>query len=95
VDFGLRLHKAGVQLSMMRETLWVWSMRRLRQQGKLKLFQQYVRSVFPVLFFRTTLKKMPDYLMGGHLYQTDKIPKKSVLKDYEMKLKKLMNELVG
>jgi glycosyltransferase involved in cell wall biosynthesis len=95
VDFGLRLHKAGIQLKIIRETLWVWSMRRLRQKTKLKLFNQYVRSVFPVLFFRTTLKRMPDYMMGGHLYQIDKVPKKSVLKVYETKLKKLINELVG
>lgn len=93
MDFSMRLFKAGVTISIIRETLFVWSLRRMRKQGTLHVIQQYIQSAIPVLFFNTTLKKMPDYIMGGQVYSEKKKVKAKTLKSYEEKLKKLMKEI--
>ncbi len=94
VDFGLRLRKAGISLAILKETLCVWSLRRMRKQGTMKVLQQYIQSALPVLFLNTTFKQMPGYVMGGHVYDKKrKQLKQTVLNKYELKLKKLMKDL--
>ncbi|MFZ5845021.1 MAG: glycosyltransferase family 2 protein [Patescibacteria group bacterium] len=96
VDLGLRLRKAGIPFSVLRETLYVWSLRRFRREGTLKVMQQYVVSILPVIFLRRTFKTMPGYIMGGQVYgQKRKKVRRSVLKIYERKLKVLVKELFG
>lgn len=92
VDLGLRLYKAGIKLAILRETLCVWSLRRFRREGTLKVLNQYFLGVLPIILFNKPLKHMPGYIMGGQLYGKRK-PKRSVLKVYERKLKALMREL--
>lgn len=93
VDFGLRLGKAGFTLSILRETLCVYSLRRFRKQGKLKVLQQYVTAGIVALFTNSALKKMPSYIMGGHMYGNRRSSGKSVLKRYKTKLRRLSKEL--
>lgn len=89
VEFGLRLAKRGVTLRILRETLYIWSMRRIRRESKLKLMQQYVLSALPIFFLKRPMKYMPGYVMGGQLYGKKKRIKQSVLVGYERKLKQL------
>lgn len=93
VDFGQRLKAAGVPLLVLRETLFIWSLRRFRKEGTLKVLNQYVVSLFPIILFNRSMKKMPGYTMGGQLYGKKKTFKRSVLKGYEKKLTSLMKEL--
>lgn len=93
VDLGLRLAKRGIRLQMLREALYIWSMRRIRREGKLKVMQQYVLSALPVFFLKRPFKYMPGYVMGGQLYGKKKKIKRSVLLQYERKLKFLVKEL--
>ena len=94
VEFGLRLAKAGAVADMLRETLYVWSMRRIRREGKMKVIQQMVVAALPVLLFKRPFKYMPGYTMGGQLYDKKKRKiKLSTLKKYEIQFKKLMKEL--
>lgn len=93
VDLGLRLYKIGIHLSILRETLYVWSLRRFRKEGTLKVLNQYVISLFPILLFNRSMKWMPGYVMGGHLYSQKKTLPKSVLKKYEQKLRDVMKEV--
>jgi glycosyltransferase involved in cell wall biosynthesis len=92
-EFGLRLSKHGYTLSVIHEALYIWSMRRIRREGKMKVMQQYVISAFPIFFLRRPMKYMPGYIMGGHLYGKKKRIKRSVLKIYEKKLKQILKEL--
>lgn len=92
-EFGLRLAKQGKTLSIIPEALYKWSMRRIRNEGKLKVMQQYVISAFPIFFLRRPMKYMPGYIMGGQLYGKKKNINRSVLKGYERKLKQLLKEL--
>lgn len=94
VDLGLRLYQHNARLAILRETLYIWSMRRFRNEGTMKVIQQYARSALPIIFFRRPMKHMPGYIMGGHLY-TDKKKRirASALRMYEVKFRKLMKEL--
>lgn len=94
VDLGLRLRKKGVPFSLLRETLFVWSLRRFRKEGTLKVMQQYLLSVLPVLLFGRAVKSMPGYIMGGQNYINKK--KKlntSVLKKLEQSINTFTKEL--
>lgn len=93
VDFGQRLKAAGIPLYVLRETLFIWSLRRFRKEGTLKVLNQYVISLFPIILFNRSMKKMPGYIMGGQLYGKKKPLKKSALKKYESKLQSFMKEL--
>lgn len=92
-DFGLRLYKAGFHMLILRETLFVYSLRRYRNEGKLKVMQQYAKGAIVGLFTKTALKRMPGYIMGGQQYGKRKRTKQTVLKVYEKKLRKLSKEL--
>lgn len=96
IDLGLRLRKDGVPFSVLRETLYIWSLRRFRHEGTLKVMQQYVVSILPVIFLRRAFKAIPGYVMGGHLYgKKYRMVKQSVLTQYERKLKKYMKDVFG
>ncbi len=91
VDFGLRLFKAGIKMTIIPESLYIWSLRRFRKQGTLKVLNQYALSVWPMIFNRP-LKYMPGYDMGGQIYGKKRPMKRSVLVTYERKLQQLMKE---
>ncbi len=94
VDFSMRVQKENVALHIIPETLYIWSLRRLRDQGSLKVAQQYLLSSFPILLFNRPFKYMPGYSMGGHLYDAKKkLIASSKLKQYEKKFKALVKEL--
>ncbi len=92
VDFGIRLAKRGVHMSVIKESLYVWSLRRLRKDGALKLMQQYIISAMPILFLNKSLKFLPGYVMGGHIYDKKRQVKRSLIREYRLKLKKLTKE---
>ena len=95
MDFGIRAHAHHIPLQILHETLSVLSLRRLRKEGTLKVVQQYALASLPVVLFNRTLKFMPGYIMGGHLY--DRKKKKintPALRNYEEKLKSLMKEFL-
>ncbi|MCX6794333.1 MAG: hypothetical protein NTY06_04505, partial [Candidatus Gottesmanbacteria bacterium] len=94
VEFGLRLTKQGVILTFLRETLYIWSMRRIRREGKIKVMNQYILSLIPILLFKRPFKVMPGYAMGGHLYTKKYKPSTiKILRSYEKTLKRFAKEL--
>jgi len=93
-DFSQRVAKIGVALHIIRETLYVWSLRRYRKEGTLNVLQIYAKSLFPILFLRKTPKNLSGYVMGGHIFGTKKKEvKQSLLTKTEEEIKKLMKEL--
>ena len=93
-NFTQRLADAGISLSILRETLYIWSLRRFRTHGFFRASWIYVQAGLRVLFMKKNYSFIPGYIMGGHVY--DKKVKtfyRSGLKQYESKLKKLMKEL--
>lgn len=93
-DFSQRMRKEGFSLSLIRETLYVWSLRRYRKEGTLKVFQAYSKAIFPILFGSRVPKNMKGYTMGGHVFSAKKKQVKSTLiRQTEQKIRKLMQEI--
>jgi len=94
VDFGQRLFKAGISLEILHETLCVWSLRRFRKEGTLKVLNQYVVGLLPMVFMNKSFKTMPGYIMGGHLYTKKRRSRVTkTLKSYEKVVKRFAKEL--
>lgn len=95
-DLTRRLVNRGINLDIIRETLYIFSLRRIRAEGKLKFIQTYAKATFIALLTKKGIKQMPGYLTGGQWYDKKNQPiKRSSLKNYELKFKKLMKELLG
>lgn len=93
-DFSQRAHKHGVVIYMIRETLYVWSLRRYRKEGTFKVIQEYMKALLPVLFLRTTPKHLVGYTMGGHVFNKKKTTvKPSLLSKAEKQIRTLMQEI--
>ncbi len=92
-DLVTRLTKRGVKLHILRETLYVYSFRRLRYQKTLKTLQSYARSVFSVLLTNKTPRSMPGYIMGGAPYSEKKKRQPSVTKQFNRKFRAFMREV--
>ncbi len=71
-DFGQRLVATGIELMILRETLCMFSLRRFRRQGKLKMLNKYFMLAFRTLLTKKPPKEVSDYIMGGHLYRKEK-----------------------
>lgn len=94
-DFTLRVLKTGMHMDILRETLFVWSLRRVRKKGVFTITTQYLSGALNAMFFNKALKNMPGYLMGGHIYDKDQKPLgEEVLKRYEMKFKQIIRSLL-
>jgi len=93
-DFRNRLEKTGIRLTIIHETLFVWSMRRMRKQGVMKVMQTYMKSIVPFVFFKTIPKGLKGYDMGGHEFTGKQHkPNMSALNKLISDIKKLMKEL--
>ena len=68
-DFTRRLTQAGISLQILRETLYIYSLRRVRREGKFRFIRTYAKGSLLVLLTRRSLKSEPSYTMGGHLYE--------------------------
>jgi glycosyltransferase involved in cell wall biosynthesis len=92
-DLTKRLIKKGNKLQILRETLYVYSLRRLRYQKTLKTLQSYARSVFSVLLTNKTPRSMPGYIMGGAPYTQKQERRRSVTKLFNKKFRAFMREV--
>jgi glycosyltransferase involved in cell wall biosynthesis len=70
-DFTHRVAAQGIALQILRETIHVFSLRRVRKEGKLRFMWLYAKASLLVLFTRRNLNNVPSYVMGGHFYETD------------------------
>jgi len=67
-DLTQRLVAHGVKLRIVRETLYVHSLRRLRVEGKLKVLRLYTKAALLAIITGKTFRRVSDYMMGGQLY---------------------------
>ncbi|OGG09057.1 hypothetical protein A2154_03425 [Candidatus Gottesmanbacteria bacterium RBG_16_43_7] len=92
-DLSYRLRKQrGIGLEVLRETLCIWSLRRLRTKGTLRYAQTYAKSALSVIINKP-LRNLPGYIMGGQVYDQKKKPlTEPVIKSFQEKLRKLYKE---
>lgn len=67
-DFSTRLYKKHILLSVLREVLCVYSLRRHRKQGPLRAMGAYIFSGISVLLTNKSPNEIPGFVMGGQLY---------------------------
>lgn len=94
-EFSMRLFERGIHLAMLRETIYIYSLRRFRKQGTLKLIQMYIQKSVIGLIMRRVPAYDPNYVMGGHIYTSQKQKKKSILRQYEKRLLAFLQEMFG
>jgi len=95
-DFSQRMTKHGVDLHIIRETLYVWSLRRYRKKGMMSVMGEYAKAVIPIAFFKKTPKNMTGYPMGGHIFSENAKKQKLTklnLRKLEKTIQKFMKEL--
>ena len=95
-DYNLtkRIEDKGIPLRILRETLYIYSLRRVRQQGMLRVLQAYTKSFFMIVLTKEAPRALPEYITGGHIYaKTKKIVKRSALKRFRTQFTKFMKEM--
>jgi glycosyltransferase involved in cell wall biosynthesis len=70
-DLSERLTARGVEMQILRETLYVLSLRRVRKDGKLRTVGFYGYTGMQVLLTRRNPAKVPHYVMGGQEFADD------------------------
>ncbi|RPI91715.1 MAG: glycosyltransferase [Chloroflexi bacterium] len=68
-DLTCRVVERGHALQILRETLYEFSLRRVRREGKLRFVRLYATAALRVLLTKRNLEHVPSYVMGGHLYE--------------------------
>ncbi len=87
--------QTGQLMGMIREGLVTYSLRRFHHYGLLPTLQLYARASFVLLLTKRTPKKLPGYVMGGHIY-TEKEKKEwvTMLKNYEKAIKGFIKNMM-
>jgi glycosyltransferase involved in cell wall biosynthesis len=67
-DFTQKVIAHGLELQILRETLYELSLRRVRRDGKLRFMWLYAKGALLVLFTKRNIKNAPTYVMGGQNY---------------------------
>lgn len=94
-DLTQRLKNFGIPLSILRETLYIHSLRRYRTQGKMKFLQAYAKSILRVLITGQSPKHINGYELGGQIYRKKKRPTRSVLRIFQKGYKKLLKDMLS
>jgi len=89
-DIIRKAHLWGVKVQIIHSVEVKFSLRRMKREGRLRLFYKVLISHFHLFFNDKLEKKLFDYEMGGHLYKKKIIEKKpTFLKAF----KKLLAEI--
>lgn len=96
LDFGIRLYRERQTIVVLRETLVIWSLRRMRKEGSLSVLRKYVATGLAAFIVRHPLKFMPGYTMGGHVYEQSKARKnRPLLAKINKQIALLWKELIA
>jgi glycosyltransferase involved in cell wall biosynthesis len=95
-DITKRVVKLKIPLKLLRETLYVFSLRRVRNEGKLKFLTAYTTASLITLLTKHAPKQIHGYHMGGHLYSKNtSFTKNKRMIQMKKKFETVMNELFG
>ncbi|MBI5620666.1 glycosyltransferase [Candidatus Gottesmanbacteria bacterium] len=90
-DFSTRLYKKHVPLSVFREVLCIYSLRRYRKQGMLRAIGVYIFSGISVLLTNKSPNQFPGFVMGGQLYNKKNVTwNEKVVADISLHLKSII-----
>ncbi len=92
-DLTRRIVARGYTCTVLRDTLYVYSLRHVRKIGKLKFFQTFTLAAIPVIFTKRSFRSLPWYETGGQVYSQSAGKKKTPFRLFERKIKAFMKEL--
>ncbi|OGG12022.1 hypothetical protein A2Z00_03235 [Candidatus Gottesmanbacteria bacterium RBG_13_45_10] len=98
-DLSMMIYERGVPFQIFREILYIYSLRRFRKEGTLKVLERNLKSAFSVIMTKRGPKHMPGFIPGGILCKHDgeKKQKKKLqlgLSAFEKSVKKFIQEFV-
>ncbi len=88
-DIIRKAHRWGVKVKMIHSVKINFSLRRMKREGRLRLFYKILISHLHLAFNERLTKKMFTYEMGGHLYKGSNHSKRRTKFDYQEVSKKL------
>ncbi len=97
-ELGVMIYHKGVPFDILREILYIYSFRRFRKEGNLKIFNRWLKSTLSVVFTRKGLKYMPGFIGGGSIYeQTPQEKRKgsAFFKRLEERIDKVIGEFIA
>lgn len=93
-QFIMKAHDWKVRAIFLPKIKIKFSLRRMKREGKLKMFIKVIYSFIYLILNKKVDKKIFDYEMGGHLYKyRKKIALEVTLRKYLKQTKKLLNDL--
>jgi glycosyltransferase involved in cell wall biosynthesis len=69
-EFTQRITSRGVALQILRETLYIYSLRRIRKDGKMRFIRLYARGSIVALLTKKNMNNVKSYTMGGQMYSS-------------------------
>ena len=97
-ELGVMIYRKGVPFDILREILYIYSFRRFRKEGSLKIFNRWLKSTLNVIFTHKGLKYMPGFIGGGGIYeQSPQVKKRGNKFFYRLgqRIDKIVQELIA
>ncbi|MDP1722219.1 MAG: glycosyltransferase [Candidatus Gottesmanbacteria bacterium] len=94
-DLTQKLARLGIPLTIIRETLYIQSFRRYREQGRMRFLQVYAKGILRVLITGQSPKHIRGYELGGQIYRKKKRPTGSVIRIFQKGYKKLLKDMLS
>lgn len=95
-ELGVAICRRGIPFGILREILYVYSFRRFRKEGNLKIFHRTLKSNLSILLTHKGLAHMPGFIGGGSIYSQSQNRKKKeslFFKKLALSVKKVIVEL--
>jgi len=95
-EIGVALGKHGMRLDILREVLYIYSIRRFKKEGLLKAIDRGIRATAHVVLTNRGMKHMPGFVGGGSLYEkrTKKKKLRIISKKLERDIRGFVKELI-
>jgi hypothetical protein len=95
-EISKRLYDQGAMMGILRETLYIWSMRRMRNEGTLSVLRKFALAGAYNLITKKAFTRMPGYEMGGHLYgEKEKRSFKAEISKLQKRISSSIQEIFG
>ena len=97
-EIGVALQKRGIPFKILREVLYIYSFRRFRKEGTLKVLDRTMKSNMAIFLTDRGLAHIPGFKSGGSLYGKKEFQQKkknTFFKDTERALTKIIKEFLS
>ena len=97
-DLSMKIYKRGIPFDVLREILYIYSLRRFRKEGSVKVMERNLKSLLTMVATGKAIKHIPGFVGGGSIYQDGLRKKKEdtvLFKKLELSVKKFIEEFIA